>query len=284
MARTPPRRRGTPKAPSRQPRTQPYPGTQGRFAFGWGGQGPSVGGRAGGGGPATGIPSTGTNAPVGTPGLPVDPIFSNDIGTAQRTHDTTVSGLLTQRANTASAYGYTPTYDEQGLIRSLAVDPNNPYAKANLLRKSHTENRARTLGSMASRGQLYSGALGVGQGINDENYQQGSDALQKSFIDFIARNQGQITGANTNYANALAGADSERVSRAVAADQGDRESKQTQDLIDALRGGSGSRSAYNPYTPGTPDWAKYAKQHGQSWKTDSKGRWGYYVNGKWKKA
>jgi hypothetical protein len=273
MARTPPRRRGTPKAPRRAPRAGGDRPTRvnplSRIA-------PPPGPRL----PVpTAIPSTGTNAPSGAPGatgLPIDPIFSNDIGTAQRTHDTSVSGLLTQRANTAAAYGYTPTYDEQGLIRSLAVDPNNPYAKANLLKKSYTENRANTLNSMASRGQLYSGALGVGQGINDENYQQGSNALQTSFINFIANNQGQITGANTNYANALAGADSERVSRAVANDTGDSgiTAPTTQ------KGGS----AYNPYTPGTPDWAKYAKQRGQSWKTDSKGRWGYYVNGKWQKA
>jgi hypothetical protein len=273
MARTPPRRRGTPPAPKFKPRPAPIR-TNPVNAFGWGGKGPP-----GLSGVPSAIPSTGTNASGGAPGatgLPVDPIFSNDIGSAQRTHDTTVSGLYTQRANTAAAYGYTPTYDEQGLIRSLAVDPNNPYAKANLLKKSYTENRASTLNSMASRGQLYSGALGVGQGINDENYQQGSNALQTSFINFIANNQGQITSANTNYANALAGADSERVSRAVANDTGDSgiAAPTTQ------KGGS----AYNPYAPGTPDWAKYAKAHKQSWKTDSKGRWGYYVNGKWQKA
>jgi hypothetical protein len=181
--------------------------------------------------PPSVVPSTGTNPPSATPGLPVDPIFSNDIGTAQRTHDTTVSGLLTQRANTVAQYGYTPTYDEQGLIRSLAVDPNNPYAKANLLRKSYTENRARTLNSFASRGQLYAGSLGVGQGINDENYQQGSNALQSAFIDFIARNQGQINTTNTNYANAGAAADSARVARASENDTGDYAPPQPQSVL-----------------------------------------------------
>jgi hypothetical protein len=253
MARTPPRRRGTPKAPKYQsrPATGPinYFGWGGKNAYGWR---PTVG-------PSTPnvpsvVPSTGTNPPSATPGatpgLPVDPIFSNDIGTAQRTHDTSVSGLLTQRANTAAAYGYTPTYDEQGLIRSLAVDPNSPYAKANLLRKSHTENRARTLNSMASRGQLYAGALGVGQGINDENYQQSSDALQKSFIDFIARNQGQINQTNTDYANSLAGADSERVARAVANDTGE----------------SGiSAPAQKTATPRKPSKTKVSGSHRTSW-------------------
>jgi len=171
--------------------------------------------------PTTGIPSTGTNTPIGVPGLPVDPIFSNDLGSAQRTHDSTISQLNVQRANTAAEYGYTPTYDEKGLIRSLAVDPNNPYAKANLLKKSYTENRAGTLNNMASRGQLYAGSLGVAQGINDSNYQQGSNALQNAFINFIAQNQGQINTTHTNYANALAAADSERVARAVANDTGD---------------------------------------------------------------
>jgi hypothetical protein len=279
MARTPPRRRGTPAAPKFKSRPTPK-FNSGRYGTSNAAFGPAAQAinRLPMSGPSP-IPSTGTNPPSGAPGatgLPVDPIFSNDIGTAQRTHDTTVSGLLTQRANTASVYGYTPTYDEQGLIRSLAVDPNSPYAKAALLRKSHTENRARTLNSMASRGQLYSGALGVGQGINDENYQQGSNALQTAFINFIANNQGQINSANTGYANDLAGADSARVSRAVANDTGESGSAAPA----AQKGGS----AYNPYTPGTPDWAKYAKAHGQSWKTDSKGRWGYYVNGKWQKA
>lgn len=170
---------------------------------------------------ATGIPSTGTNAPVGQPGVPIDPIYSNDLGIAQRTHDTTVSGLYTQRANTAADYGYTPTYDEQGLIRSLAVDPNNPYAKANLLKKSYTESRARNLNSFASRGQLYAGSLGVAQNIADEGYQQGSNALQSAFTRFIANNQGQINATNTDYANALASADSQRVARASANDTGE---------------------------------------------------------------
>jgi len=197
--------------------------TQGSRVYGWGQTPPGLARPYA--GPSY-IPPTGTNPPSGAPapsapGLPVDPIYSNDIGTAQRTHDTTISGLLTQRANAASVYGYTPTYDEQGLIRSLSVDPNNPYAKANLLRKSYTENRARTLNSFASRGQLYAGALGVGQGINDENYQQGSNALQSAFINFIANNQGRINSTNTDYANALAAADSSRVGRASENDTGD---------------------------------------------------------------
>jgi len=151
----------------------------------------------------------------------VDPIFSNDIGSAQLTHDTTISQLNVQRANTAAEYGYTPTYDEQGLIRSLAVDPNNPYAKANLLKKSYTENRAGTLNNMASRGQLYAGPLGVAQGINDSNYQQGSNALQNAFIHFIANNQGQINATNTDWENAKVAADSARIARAVANDTGE---------------------------------------------------------------
>jgi hypothetical protein len=223
MPRLPPRNK-RPSIPN--PSAGRRPPTQGSRVYGWGQTPPGLARPYAGPSyvPPSVVPPTGTNPPSatpGTPGLPVDPIFSNDIGSAQRTHDITISGLLTQRANTASAYGYTPTYDEQGLIRSLSVDPNNPYAKANLLRKSYTENRARTLNSFASRGQLYAGALGVGQSINDENYQQGSNALQSAFINFIANNQGRINSTNTDYANALATADSARVGRASENDTGD---------------------------------------------------------------
>ncbi len=152
--------------------------------------------------------------------LPTDPIYLNDIANAQRERDTTLAGLGQQRTATALEYGYTPTYDENGFVKALAIDPNDPYAKAAVMQKSYEDNLRNTKQSFASRGQLYSGALGVGQSINDQNYAQGSSNLQNSFINFIARNQGAINAANTGLTNASANALSGAVERASAADTG----------------------------------------------------------------
>jgi hypothetical protein len=152
--------------------------------------------------------------------LPVDPIYESAVAGAQNTRDTTLAGLGTQRTLGASQYGYTPTYDANGMVRALAVDPNSPYSRAALLKQSYDQNLARSKQSMASRGQLYAGAYGVAQSLEDQKFGAQSNNLQNAFINFIAANQGAINNTNTNYTNALGSAVGDRAARAAANDTG----------------------------------------------------------------
>lgn len=147
-----------------------------------------------------------------------DPLYLADIGTANKQKETTLANLGTQRTLAATDYGYNPTYDEHGLVKSLAVDPNNPYSKAALLTKSYQDNLRRNQGSFASRGQLYAGSLGVAQSLEDQNFSQGSNSLTNAFIRFIATNQGQINQANTDWTGAIARAEGEGAYRASQAE------------------------------------------------------------------
>jgi hypothetical protein len=152
--------------------------------------------------------------------LPLDPISLADIAAAQNTRDTSLTNLGTSRTLAQKDYGYNATYDQNGLVASLAQDPNNPYSKASLLQLSHDNHLAVNKQNFANRGQYYSGSFGVAQSLEDQNFSQGNAGLRNAFINFIARNQGGINAANskytTDYGSALAG----NVTRAAANDTG----------------------------------------------------------------
>ena len=152
--------------------------------------------------------------------LPTDPIYLNDVANADRQRTDTLAGLGQQRTQELSQYGYTPTYDANGFVKALALDPNNPYAKSALLLKSYQEGLKKNTQNFANRGQLYAGSYGVAQSLADQGYNQGSNTLQNAVINFIARNQGQINAANTGHTTALTNAQSAALQRAIAADTG----------------------------------------------------------------
>lgn len=64
-----------------------------------------------------------------------------------------------------------------------SVNSANPYSQATLLQDSYKRNVAGTDNSMASSGQLYSGARLNAQARNDRNYAQGYDALKRGTAD-----------------------------------------------------------------------------------------------------
>jgi hypothetical protein len=208
-------------------------------------------------------------------GLPLDPAYDAAIGGLQHKRDDALAQYAGQRPKVLADYGYTASgYDAQGNPLGLAFDPNNPFSRAALAKRTADQVKQGTQNSMASRGQLYSGALDQAQTGNEFRYQQGSDALQKALVEALGGIAQGERGAKTDYEIGAGQALGESVGRAQSTTPSPPPAAATQP------GGS----AYNPYTPGTPQWAAYAKQHEQSWKTDSKGRWGYYVNGKWQKA
>jgi hypothetical protein len=94
-----------------------------------------------------------------------------------------------------STSGYTATYGADGLVQSLAYDPNNPYSQAALARTIYQQSKSGTTNSMAGRGLLYSSAINNAQNQNDTNFNVGEDSRQKGLIGFLNGLTGQEKGA-----------------------------------------------------------------------------------------
>lgn len=110
-------------------------------------------------------------------------------------------GDVTRQQNQALLdYGYNASFDPSGSLTGLSVDPNNPFSRAALLKRSYDQAQTGATNSLAAQGQLYSGALQNARNRNTFNFQQGSDALQKSLgnllADLIARRRTALTQAN----------------------------------------------------------------------------------------
>lgn len=154
-----------------------------------------------------------------TPGqapLPVDPSYDAEIGGLTTRRDTTLGGLTGARTRGLAEYGFTegafdPATQEMG---ALAFDPNNPFAKAALLKKTFDTSRAASGQSMGAGGQLYAGAYQNQQDLIGRNQLQGEDALQKSLAAFLAGNTGQRTQAQTDFELGSGQAFGDRVTRA----------------------------------------------------------------------
>lgn len=125
---------------------------------------------------------------------PVDPTYNADIGGLDQGLWNTHVDLNASRTNTLLDYGYNETAPGQ-----ITVDPNNPYSRAALLAKSYREAKAGTTNSMASQGQLYSGALRNAQDVNDSQNLQQTDAMQKGLLRFLAENTTQGARADSQY-------------------------------------------------------------------------------------
>jgi len=153
-------------------------------------------------------------SPYNVSNLPPDAAYEGVVAGATRTRDTLlgpggVGGTLgAARTQGLGDYGFT-----EGAGGQLAFDPNNPFSKAALLKKSYDQNRRSTGQSMGAGGQLYSGAFQNAQDLVNRNQLQGEDALQKSLVGFLARNTQARTQAGTDYETTVAGAAGDRVGR-----------------------------------------------------------------------
>lgn len=79
---------------------------------------------------------------------------------------------------------------------------SNPYSRAALLQRSYNQGQRASTNTLASRGQLYSGAASNAFTANRGNFAQAQDALQR---DYAAR-MGQIEGRRQDAANAFSDA------------------------------------------------------------------------------
>ena len=122
---------------------------------------------------------------------------------------TSSSGRLgAQRTQQLAGYGYT-----EGAGGALAFDPNNPFSKAALLKRTYDQRRRSTGGQMAAAGQLYAGAYQSGQDVVNRGQLQDTDVLQTNLQAFLARNTGQRGAAETTYQTGVGQAEAARLAR-----------------------------------------------------------------------
>jgi hypothetical protein len=169
--------------------------------------------------PATPKPSAASQTPPAAPsagsGLPLDPTYQATIGGLQHKRDDLLSQYAGQRPKVLADYGYTASgYDAQGNPLGLSFDPNNPFSRAALAKRTADQVKSGTQNSMAARGQLYSGALDQAQAGNEFAYQQGSDALQKALVEALTGIASGERGAKTDYESASGQALGDSVGRA----------------------------------------------------------------------
>lgn len=109
-----------------------------------------------------GKPSAGpaTPAPPPMPAATYDSVYNNDLAVGQAAYETTLAGINLGR----SRLGYDTGFDPNG-----QVNLSNPYNQAMLLQRTWEQSNRGITNSMASRGQLYSGARQ--RGINESNFQ-----------------------------------------------------------------------------------------------------------------
>jgi hypothetical protein len=131
--------------------------------------------------------------------LPVDPLYDKTIAGLGKTRTDTLADITRRRTAGLSTSGYTATYGPDGLVQSLAYDPNNPYSQAALARTIYQQSKSGTTNRMAGRGLLYSSAVNNAQNQNDTNFNVGEDSRQKGLIGFLNGLTGQEKGANDAY-------------------------------------------------------------------------------------
>jgi hypothetical protein len=128
----------------------------------------------------------------------------------QRQRDEQFAAITAERARTLSDFGF-----QEGPNGMLTFDPNNPFSKSAVMKKTFDTNRRSTGQSMASGGQLYSGAFQNAQDLINRNQLQSEDALTKNLQAFLARNTASARGraGGTGYETAAGQAYGDRIGR-----------------------------------------------------------------------
>lgn len=199
------------------------------FISTWGGPGGPLGTGYKPPGAATASPATATPRSAASPATqaakpaakrPVDPVYDQAVAALQRRRGDTLAGLAQEQVGTLANYGYGAQFDSSGAPTALAFDPANPFSRAALLRRNYQQAQSGTKNSLASRGQLYSGAMLNAQNANDRGYLQGENALQSSLTQALVGILARRNTAQTDTELGTAQAGAERTNRAIAADTG----------------------------------------------------------------
>lgn len=141
-------------------------------------------------------PAAGPAAPPPMPGAEHDSEYNNDLAAAQAAWEQATAriGLGESRLAWDTGYG-----------ADGKVDLSNPYSQAMMLQRYKLQNARGIQSSMASRGQLYSGARSRAQDENNFQYERGSSdlqtAAQRGYQDFgLARQDAASARTDAGYA------------------------------------------------------------------------------------
>jgi hypothetical protein len=140
---------------------------------------------------------------------PPDASFTAEIEGLGKTYRSDLVGNTEGRKRGLSDYGYL----EDETTGGLTFDPNNPFSRAALLKKNYDTQRRGAAGSMAARGQLYSGAFQNQQDLVNRGQLEGEDTLQKSLGEFLLGNTDSKRRIGEDYATGLRRADESRLGR-----------------------------------------------------------------------
>jgi hypothetical protein len=144
--------------------------------------------------PLTPIPgaAAGKSLPGVTP-QPYDPALAEQQLVGGRNIALANGESAYQTGNLGFDYGYNP---------DGTVNTANPYSRAALYQLAYTNSKRATTNGMAAQGQLYSGAYGHQQGLNDEAYARNEAGNRLAYQRAI---HGVQSGKLATYANAGTG-------------------------------------------------------------------------------
>lgn len=124
-----------------------------------------------------------------------DAQYTSELGANAAPYNTGLAQLPGNVGAAAHQAGYSTYLSDPNDPTSInvgAIDTSNPYSRAALLQKSYDQNRAGATTSMASRGQLYSGA-----------HQNAQNVAQSDFNRDSTLNREGLTGTISSYINNL---------------------------------------------------------------------------------
>lgn len=145
------------------------------------------------------------------PVMPVDPGYDAAIGAAGYGLQSSLLSAQYQRGQLGQTFGL--GIDPQG---NVFEDVSNPYSRAANFQKQYAQAQRGAQTSMAARGQLYSGAYQNAQNANADALSRNRDQNIREFMAAHQAITGAERGAQGEYLGAVAGAESERIGRALA--------------------------------------------------------------------
>lgn len=135
---------------------------------------------------------------------------------AQQQLNMTLAELQDRQNQALLDYGYNASFDPQGNLSGLTVDPKDPFSRAQLLQRFHDQSQRGATTAMSAQGQLYSGALQNARNANTFNFQQQTDAQQKELQALLKELIRRRLEAKTGAANAATNIDDNAIIQALA--------------------------------------------------------------------
>lgn len=163
--------------------------------------------------PAAAAPAPGAPPQAPSPvasAMPVDPGYDAAIGAAGYGLQSGLLNAQYQRGQLGPTFGL--GIDPSG---NVFEDVSNPYSRAASFQKQYGQAQRATNTSMSARGQLYSGAYQNAANANTDAFNRNKDANIRAFMAAHQSIAGAERAAQGEYLGAVAGAESERIGRAL---------------------------------------------------------------------